>query len=317
MKVIEVKALAKTYRTPLRRKRVEAVRGISFAVEQGEVFGFLGPNGAGKTTTIRMLMGLMAPSAGEARIFDHPIPSREARAQLGFLPEAPYFYDFLTVAELLDFTGRLFGIDSAKRRRRADELIALVGLERARDNPLKSYSKGMLQRAGIAQALINDPDLLVFDEPMGGLDPVGRKEVRDIILELRDRGKTVFFSSHILADVESVVDRVAILARGEVVDTGTLGELVDATTRHTDVNLKVSGDGVEERLADLAGSVRRRGDELMARIPADGDVDGFLAAALEAGASVTSVTPHHETLEEVFIRSAGDPGEPREADRDR
>jgi ABC-2 type transport system ATP-binding protein len=304
MKVIEVKALAKTYRTPLRRKRVEAVRGISFAVEQGEVFGFLGPNGAGKTTTIRMLMGLIAPSAGEARIFDHPIPSREARAQLGFLPEAPYFYDFLTVAELLDFTGRLFGIDSAKRRRRADELIALVGLERARDNPLKSYSKGMLQRAGIAQALINDPDLLVFDEPMGGLDPVGRKEVRDIILELRAQQKTIFFSSHILADVESVADRVAILARGELVDSGSLADLVRDRILYTDVSIKPAGDPDLERYAGLADSVREHAGEIHARIEAGGDVDALIKAAFEDGASITSVVPHHETLEEVFLRTA-------------
>ena len=304
MSVIEVTDLRKTYRTPLRRKRVEAVRGVSFTVEPGEVFGFLGPNGAGKTTTIRILMGLIRPSAGEASILGDPIGAREARARLGFLPESPYFYEFLSVAELLDFTGRLFGMPRKARRRRADELIERVGLGHAREKRLGSYSKGMLQRAGIAQALVNDPDLCVFDEPMSGLDPVGRKEVRDIILDLRDRGKTVFFSSHILADVESVADRVAILARGKLVDVGSLGELVGDRVLYTEVTLRPPPGFDAGRLEAMA-AIRAAGSEINARIEAAADVDRFVAAALEAGASIVSVVPHHETLEEVFLRSAG------------
>jgi ABC-2 type transport system ATP-binding protein len=302
--VIEVTDLRKTYRTPLRRKRVDAVCGVSFRVEPGEVFGFLGPNGAGKTTTIRMLMGLIRPTSGTATIFDQPIGAREARARLGFLPESPYFYEFLTVAELLDFTGRLFGLDAKTRRKRGDELIDQVGLGHARDNRLKSYSKGMLQRAGIAQALINDPDLLVFDEPMGGLDPVGRKEVRDIIISLRERDKTIFFSSHILADVESVADRVAILARGELVDIGAIGDLVRDKILYTDVSVTPQGDFDLDALSGLAGSVREHAGELHARIEADGDVDAFVKAAYAAGARISKIVPHHETLEEVFLRSA-------------
>jgi ABC-2 type transport system ATP-binding protein len=302
--VIEVTNLRKTFRTPLRRKLVEAVRGLSFSVEPGEVYGFLGPNGAGKTTTIRMLMGLIRPTGGSAKIFDEPIGTREARARLGFLPEAPYFYEFLTVTELLDFTGRLFGLDAAIRRERAGRLIEQVGLEHARHQRLKSYSKGMLQRAGIAQALVNDPDLLVFDEPMGGLDPVGRKEVRDIILELRAQQKTIFFSSHILADVESVADRVAILARGELVDSGSLADLVRDRILYTDVSIKPAGDPDLERYAGLADSVREHAGEIHARIEAGGDVDALIKAAFEDGASITSVVPHHETLEEVFLRTA-------------
>ena len=180
---------------------------MTFSVERGQIFGFVGPNGAGKTTTIRTLMGLIRPTGGAATILGHAIPSRAARAQVGFLPESPYFYDYLTVGELLDLAGRLFGVPRDARKKRADELIERVGLGRARTQSLKKFSKGMLQRAGLAQALMNDPELVVLDEPMSGLDPIGRKEVRDLILELRDQGKTVFFSSHILTDIEAIADQ--------------------------------------------------------------------------------------------------------------
>jgi ABC-2 type transport system ATP-binding protein len=210
---IDVHDLKKTYRTPFTRKKVEALRGVTFAVERGHIFGFVGPNGAGKTTTIRTLMGLIRPTAGTATLLGHELPSRAARRKIGFLPEAPYFYDYLTVGELCDLAGRLFGMAPAARRKRADELIERVGLAGARGMSLKKFSKGMLQRAGLAQALMNDPELVVLDEPMSGLDAIGRKEVRDLILELRDQGKTVFFSTHILSDVEAITDRVAIIAR--------------------------------------------------------------------------------------------------------
>jgi ABC-2 type transport system ATP-binding protein len=306
---IRVDKLAKTYRTPFRRRRVEALRGVSFAVQRGEIFGFLGPNGAGKTTTIRVLMGLIRKTSGEAAIFGHSIPSRAARSRLGFLPEQPYFYDYLTVGELLDLAGRLFGVDPATRKRRADELIVRVGLDRARAQSLKKFSKGMLQRAGLAQALINDPDLVVLDEPMSGLDPIGRKEVRDLILELRDRGKTVFFSTHILADVEQIADRVAIVAGGEIRSLGVPGELVAHTVLSVDVTVRVgdgeSGDAAERALADGAVRSRRRGGELVVTLAGDADVDAFLARVRDAGAKTVSVTPNHETLEDLFLKAAG------------
>jgi ABC-2 type transport system ATP-binding protein len=310
--VIEVEGLRKTYRTPLRRKKVEAVRGLSFAVEQGEIFGFLGPNGAGKTTTIRMLMGLIRPSGGHARIFGHAIPSRAARQRLGFLPESPYFYDYLTVAEVIDLAGRLFGIDRAERASRADRLIHLVGLDHARNTPLKKYSKGMLQRAGIAQALINDPDLVVFDEPMSGLDPIGRKEVRDIILTLREQGKTVFFSSHILGDVELVCDRVAIVVRGELHDLGAVDQLVSKRLLGTEVTLRLPADPDEAALEGYlaaASDVRRTDRDLVVLIGPDADVDEFLANGREHRLRVVSVVPRHETLEQIFIRRARGEGE--------
>ncbi|HEX5059993.1 MAG TPA: ABC transporter ATP-binding protein, partial [Kofleriaceae bacterium] len=236
---IDVRDLRKTYRTPFRRKQVEALRGVTFTVERGQIFGFVGPNGAGKTTTIRTLMGLLKPTGGSATILGHAIPSRAARFKLGFLPESPYFYDYLTVGELLDLAGRLFGLPHGLRKKRADELIEKVGLGRARAQSLKKYSKGMLQRAGLAQALMNDPELVVLDEPMSGLDPIGRKEVRDLIIELREAGKTVFFSSHILTDIEAIADRVAIVARGQLQSQGTPAELIQRTILGIDVQLRI------------------------------------------------------------------------------
>lgn len=301
---IEVQELRKTYRTGFRRKKVEALRGVSFTVERGQIFGFLGPNGAGKTTTIRTLMGLIRPTSGRARILGHELPSREARARVGFLPEQPYFYDYLTVGELLDLAGRLFGLDRHTRARRADALIERVGLGNARKQHLKKFSKGMLQRAGLAQALMNDPEVVVLDEPMSGLDPIGRKEVRDLIHALRDQGKTVFFSSHILGDVETLADRVAIVARGQLRTEGTPAELVAGSLRGVDVTLRVAGleAGTVDDLRAAATTHRRAGDELILGLPPEADLDAFLAEGRARGARVVAVTPRHETLEDLFLR---------------
>jgi len=315
---IDVRDLKKTYLTPFRRKRVEALRGVSFSVERGHIFGFVGPNGAGKTTTIRTLMGLIRPTSGAATLLGRAIPSRAARFKVGFLPEAPYFYDYLTIGELLDLTGRLFGIPAAERTQRAAKLIERVGLARAQGQSLKKFSKGMLQRAGLAQALMNDPELVVLDEPMSGLDPIGRKEVRDLILELRDHGKTVFFSTHILSDVEAITDRVAIIARGQLQALGTPAELVSRGIQGVDVVIQLTGaaDAADAALTDGATRVRRVGDELSLTLPADADVDAWIARAHAAGARVLQVAPRHETLEDLFVRRValpppapgGDPG---------
>jgi ABC-2 type transport system ATP-binding protein len=307
MKVLETTNLAKTYRTPFRRKKVEALRGVSFEVKQGEVFGFLGPNGAGKTTTIRCLMGLCQITAGSAAILGQPVPTRAARQRIGFLPEHPYFYDYLTVSELLDLGGRLFGLSAAERTRRADALITKVGLDHARGLALKKFSKGMLQRAGLAMALINDPELVILDEPSSGLDPVGRKEVRDLILELRDAGKTVFFSSHILADVEQISDRVAIVVGGKIRDVGTPRDLVGQVKLATEVVLRVGGEGealaaATKEISARAEKVRGVEGELVVTLGAGTDVDDFLAFARGQGGKVVSVTPRHETLEDLFLR---------------
>lgn len=299
---IDVRSLRKTYLTPFRRKKVEALRGVTFKVQRGQIFGFVGPNGAGKTTTIRTLMGLIRPTSGAATILGHAIPSRQARFKVGFLPESPYFYDYLTVGELLDLAGRLFGLPHDLRKRRADELIERVGLGRARAQSLKKFSKGMLQRAGLAQALMNDPELVVLDEPMSGLDPIGRKEVRDLIIELRDQGKTVFFSSHILTDIEAVADRVAIIARGALQSEGTPAELIKRTVLGIDVSVRIAADADVGGLLDGASRVRRVGDELSLTLAASADVDTWLAAARDRGAKVIAVAPRHETLEDLFLR---------------
>ena len=308
---IDVRDLEKTYRTPFTRKKVEALRGVTFGVERGHIFGFVGPNGAGKTTAIRTLMGLVRPTAGRAQLLGEPLGSRGARRKIGFLPESPYFYDYLTVGELCDLAGRLFGMAAGARKRRADELIEKVGLGGARGQSLKKFSKGMLQRAGLAQALMNDPELVVLDEPMSGLDPLGRKEVRDLILELRDHGVTVFFSTHILSDVEAITDRVAIIARGRLQALGTPAELVSRSLRGVEIVVRlpptvspdISPDAPAlDALTDGASRVRRVGDELSLTLAADADVDAWIARAHAAGARVVQVAPRHETLEELFVR---------------
>ena len=314
---IDVHDLRKTYRTPFRRKKVEALRGVTFSVERGHIFGFVGPNGAGKTTTIRTLMGLVHPTGGRATLLGHALGSSAARQQIGFLPESPYFYDYLDVGELCDLAGRLFGLPPAVRRKRADALIERVGLTRARGQSLKKFSKGMLQRAGLAQALMNDPELVVLDEPMSGLDPIGRKEVRDLILELRDQGKTVFFSTHILSDVEAITDRVAIIARGQLLLHGTPGELVSRGVRGVEVTVKLpppAGDAGPETagaaLLQGAVHVRRVGEELSLTLAADTDVDAWIARAHAAGARVLQIVPRHESLEDLFLRQVAGAGAP-------
>src|SRR6266849_9697408 len=224
--VVQTEQLSKIFRVGFRGKRVTAVDGLSLEVRRGEVFGFLGPNGAGKTTTLKILMGLIYPTSGTARLFNLDMGDPRAKTRLGFLPESPYFYDYLTSREFLEFYGYLFGLWGAVLGKRVDELLELVGMTHAKDLQLRKFSKGMLQRVGVAQALINDPELVVLDEPMSGLDPIGRKEIRDLILELRAEGKTVLYSTHILSDVELTCDRVAIVVRGRLRDSGPLDKLL-------------------------------------------------------------------------------------------
>jgi ABC-2 type transport system ATP-binding protein len=282
--VVEAEHLQKTFALGFFRKKVRAVEDVSFTVEKNEIFGFLGPNGAGKTTTLKMLMGLIFPSRGQARIFGRPIRERAVKKRLGFLPENPYFYDYLSGIELLDLMGHLFGLRRGERRRRAHALIERVGLARAGDLALRKYSKGMLQRLGIAQALINEPELVVLDEPMSGLDPIGRKEIRDLIVELKHEGKTVLFSTHILSDVELVCDRVAIVVGGRMRDVGPLKQLLSPRLIDTEVVLEKGG-----ALEPL-------------RLPPDADVDAALKQALAAGKKIVSVAPRKESLEDLFVR---------------
>ena len=228
MPAIEILGLEKTYMVGFWRKRPKrALQPLHLTVEDGEIFGFLGPNGAGKTTTLKMLMGLVFPTAGTARLLGHDWTDPEVKAQIGFLPEQPYFYDYLTAHELLDYYGQLSGVPAKNRKRRIEEVLARVGLTDIKGVQLRKFSKGMLQRAGIAQAILHDPKLVFFDEPMSGLDPLGRREVRDLMEQLKHEGKTVFFSTHILSDAEALCDRVAIINQGELKVEGRVADLVE------------------------------------------------------------------------------------------
>ncbi|HEY4159962.1 MAG TPA: ABC transporter ATP-binding protein [Polyangiaceae bacterium] len=304
--LIRVDGLRKEFRIGFLRRRVLAVQGISFAVEAGEIFGFLGPNGAGKTTTIKMLTGLIAPSSGSATVFGHPIPSPRAMAQVGFLPENPYIYPYLTPREFVELCGRLSGLSARAVRERARRVLEQVGVWYAADRPVQRLSKGMLQRTGLAAALVADPELLILDEPMSGLDPVGRKEVRDLILDERKSGRTIFFSTHILSDVEAICDRVAILRRGQVVVSGRLSELLKHDVRRTDLMLTGADAEFAAECASAGHVVRQLAGRLVIEIEGQAHVSTLLKRALERGCQVTEVVPLHETLEELFVREAID-----------
>jgi ABC-2 type transport system ATP-binding protein len=311
MHVVETVDLTKDYEVGslLTRKR-RALDHLDLTVAEGEIFGLIGPNGAGKTTTLKLLMGLVFPTEGEARILGRPIHDREMKSQIGYLPEHPYFYDYLTGRELLHYFGQLFGLDRRERERRSDELLGRVGMTEAADVPLRKYSKGMTQRLGIAQALVNRPRLVFFDEPMSGLDPVGRREMTLLIRELRDSGVTVFFCSHILPDVEHLCDRVAILNRGRLVQCGRLSDILDVSVRSVEVIAENLGAEVERRIASTAVGFRRAGERCHIAFPGPKEFDSALPLLLEAGARLVSVNPVKETLEDRFVREIGmGPGE--------
>jgi len=310
--------LQKTFRQGFFMKRVEAVKGVSFVVEAGSIFGFLGPNGAGKTTTIKMLTGLIAPSGGRATVFGDPIPSRRAQARTGFLPENPYVYPFLTPREFVEMCGRISGLGGRAVRDRTRAVLERVGILYAADRPVRKLSKGMLQRTGLAAALVSDPELLILDEPMSGLDPVGRKEVRDLMLEEHRKGRTIFFSTHILSDVETLCDRVAILRQGQVVVEGKLSELLRREAQRTDVILAGADDHFRKRIRKQATHVSRVADRLVVGVDGQEQLTGVLRAALDAGVDVVEVAPRSETLEDLFVREAiderGGAGEASESD---
>jgi ABC-2 type transport system ATP-binding protein len=301
--VLHVKELRKTFRKPFSGKMVEAVRGISFDVKRGDIFGFLGPNGAGKTTTIKMLTGLIAPTNGSASILGERVPSPHAMRKVGFLPENPYVYPYLTPREFVTLCGRLNGMRGPRLHERVEEVIERVGIAYAMDRPTRALSKGMLQRTGFAAALVHDPELLILDEPMSGLDPVGRKEVRDLMIEENDKGKTLFFSSHILSDVEMLCDRVCILKKGEVVVYGAISELLGTGPRGVEVSLTRVSPTLLEDLA-RRGTVREHGGNAVVRVEREEDVEAVLAEVLKGGAKLESVIPQRETLEDIFVRRA-------------
>jgi ABC-2 type transport system ATP-binding protein len=302
--LIDVRDLSKTFRVGFFARRVEAVRGVSFTVRRGEIFGFLGPNGAGKTTTIKMLTGLIAPSGGEAFLFGQRVPSPRAREKLGFLPENPYVYPYLTPREFVELCGRLSGMRGRALRARAEEVLDQVKIAYAADRQVRRLSKGMLQRAGLAAALVSDPEMLILDEPMSGLDPVGRKEVKDLIFAERDRGRTIFFSTHILGDVEAMCDRVAILREGRVVVSGALSELLRGEVLGTEVALAGASEALLADLVERGFHPVRRPALVLVEIEGEARVGEVLKAALAAGAQVASVSRKRETLEDIFLQKA-------------
>jgi ABC-2 type transport system ATP-binding protein len=307
--VIRVERLKKEFRHGLFMRRVVAVKDVSFQVERGDIFGFLGPNGAGKTTTIKILTGLISPTGGKAELFGEPVPSRKSLARTGFLPENPYVYPYLTPAEFVTLCARLSGLSSAAARDRTRQVLEQVGVAYAADRPVRRLSKGMLQRTGLAAALVADPELLILDEPMSGLDPVGRKEVRDLIVDERRRGRTIFFSTHILNDVESLCDRVAILRKGEVVVSGRIAELLRRDARRSEITLSGDYGALAATWAESGAKTREVGGHLVLEVEGAAATARVLQQAIEAGLVIEQVVPRQETLEDLFVREAIASGE--------
>lgn len=283
------------------RRKVHALKGISFNVKEGEVFGIVGPNGAGKTTTIKIITGLTRSTSGSALIYGINSRHVDSRKNLGYLPEGPYFYEHLNVEELLTYYGMLHGLSRATIRVRAQHLIEKVGLAHATNKPLRNFSKGMRQRAGLAQALINDPSLVILDEPQSGLDPMGRRDVRNLIFDLKEQGKTVIFSSHILPDVEAVCDRVALFHKGKILQQGELHEIMSQRT--TKIELLVSN--IDEKQAKTLPnilSIERKSSSLYLKFSKTIALHDIALEIHNKGGTLHSVTPIRENLEEVFIR---------------
>ncbi len=300
MPAIEILGLEKTYSVGFWRKKPRyGLRPLHLAIEEGEVFGFLGPNGAGKTTTLKLLMGLIFPTAGTARILGMEIDDPKMKAQIGFLPEQPYFYDYLTARELLEYYGQLSGVDPKQLSRKVDEVLQRVGLPDVGGVQLRKFSKGMLQRVGIAQAILHEPKVLFFDEPMSGLDPMGRREVRDLMEQLKHEGKTIFFSTHILSDAEALCDRVAIIHQGEL---RGVGAVVDLTSNvHGRVELVWHGTAVPSSLRALGAECHITGNTVRA-VLSEANQDTALEALRRERLHLISVTPVRTSLEDYFMQ---------------
>jgi ABC-2 type transport system ATP-binding protein len=303
--VLEVTGLRKVFHIGFFRKRVEAVCDASFSVKRGEIFGLLGPNGAGKTTTIKSILRLIFPTEGEIKIFGRSAGDRESAKRVGYMPENPYVYQYLKPLEFLDLCGRLTGIPRNELRDRSEAMIDRVGLRHAVDRPIGKFSKGMMQRVGLAQALLHDPELLVLDEPMSGLDPIGRKEVRDVLLEQRARGKTLLFTSHILSDVELLCDRVVIMRSGTIRSEGKVHELLEQSGRRVEIRLSGASEALIASLAPR-GLLLDDGDgHITLRVEGDKAVDEILRISSAAGARLDALIPERQTLETLFLQNAG------------
>ena len=304
MPVVEITNLTKDYEVGfLRKRKVRALDGLSLSIEPGQIFGFLGANGAGKTTTLKLLMRLIFPTTGSARILGHDIQDVSMHQRIGYLPENPYFYDYLTAREFLDYCAQIFGFPAAVRKKRAADLLARVKLDEKRwDTQLRKFSKGMLQRVGLAQSLVNDPEIVFLDEPMSGLDPVGRREVRDLIAALRDEGKTVFMCSHILSDIEVLCDQVAILKKGRLAQVGYLDELRRKTEGPNRMEVMATGTDANSLRKHLsAAEIAPTPRGLRIEIASEDEIEKVIATLRQVGGKIVSIQPVKQSLEELFL----------------
>lgn len=307
--ILRLQQLSKTFRVGFWAKQVQAVRDVSAVMYRGESMGYLGPNGSGKTTSIKCILALIQPSGGKISLFGQAPTSALARARVGYLPESPYFYDYLTPLEVFEYVGKLFGLDSRTRKARSQELLGLVGLDHAAKRPLRGFSKGMLQRVGIAQSLIADPDLLIWDEPLSGLDPVGRKEIRELMMDLRRQGKSLFFSSHVLTDIEALCDGVCILDRGVAVAQGRLADLLrqDALESEALVDLPQSPED-QQKLAAAIGQIHSSRVQILPTslqiVLPTAEVAALMRLLLDHGAALRELSARRDSLEELFLRKA-------------
>jgi len=311
--VIKTVSLSKVYKGELEHKPVTALVNLNLEVQRGEVYAFLGPNGAGKSTTIKLLTRLIFPSSGTITIQGKDIRDRNALDRIGFMPEQPNLYGYLSGREFLDYVGAIFRMKRAARKKRADELLYLVGLGKGGDRAIRGYSRGMTQRLALAQALMNDPDLLILDEPMSNLDPIGRKDVRDIILNLKEQGKTIFFSSHILSeffsshilsDAEMIADRIGILNEGRLVQVGTMSELVDKQIVSTEVTFEIAPEKLSSIIQKDLTPVQQE-NRVMVRLSDESQLSELLESVHQSGGKIISVIPQRKSLEEYFIAQLG------------
>jgi ABC-2 type transport system ATP-binding protein len=303
MHALEINGLEKTYTVGfLRTKERQALKPFQLAVQSGEIFGYLGPNGAGKTTTLKILMGLIFPTGGSAQILGLDMWDMRVKAQIGFLPEHPYFYDYLTAGELLDYLAQLSGVPAQERTRKIDEMLGRVGMSEAKNLQLRKFSKGMLQRVGIAQAIIHNPKVVFLDEPMSGLDPIGRREVADLIRSLKDEGKTVFFSTHILSDAEALCDRVAVIHQGMLRSVGVVADLISTTQGKTEIIWQ--GTGAMAGISGLGAECRASGDVIRGVIP-EAKLDAAIDHLRRSNARLIAVNPIRPTLEDYFVQQIG------------
>ena len=295
---VKIEDLHKSFKVGFIPKTKKILRGISMTIEEGEIFGYLGPNGAGKTTTLKCILGLIFPEKGNIEIFGYPYLSLRAKERVGYLPENPYFYDYLTASEFLHFYSQLSLIKKKEKEEKIHRFLRLVGLEESVNLQLRKFSRGMLQRIGLAQALIHDPSLVFLDEPLGGLDPLGRKEIRDIIVRLKEEGKTVFLCSHILQDIEMICDRVAIIVNGEIINQGQLQDLISEKIHFTEIVLS----GVESKeLEGVGESVSALGGKILLKVIEEEKIETVLRIVQSRNGRIHSLIPRTETLEDLFV----------------